>query len=120
VETVRFGQHHEEFQDDMETFAAEKTIKPIREDIQLLFEDMSNGKDRNTSACLRPKDVTEDPTFQYCSIPQVELVTLLTDVAGVVREKSQFTHYMNYCYTVTNTSKRIVIEILPPRLNQNV
>lgn len=42
----------------------------------------------------------------------VELVTMFTDVAGEVREKSQFKVYTNHCYTVNKDSKPVVIEIL--------
>ena len=46
-------------------------------------------------------------------LPHVELVTLLTDVAGLTREKSEFRIYPNYHYTIDKKSKPIVIDILP-------
>ena len=52
-------------------------------------------------------------TSSHQHVPRVELVSLLIDVAGITREKSQFTQYLNYCYTLTKESKPVHVEILP-------
>ena len=44
---------------------------------------------------------------------RVDLISLFIDLAGYVREKSQFTQFLNYCYAVDKESKRVVLEILP-------
>ena len=46
-------------------------------------------------------------------LPRVELVSLLTDVSGLVREESQFTQYLNYRYSLSKESKPVVLEVLP-------
>ena len=46
-------------------------------------------------------------------LPRVEIVSLLTDVAGLVRERSEFTQYLNFCYTLSKESKPVLVEILP-------
>ena len=45
-------------------------------------------------------------------LPRVELVRLLTDVSGLVREKSQFTQYLNFSYSLSKECKPVVIEVL--------
>lgn len=47
------------------------------------------------------------------SLPNVQLLELLTDTAGIVREKSMFRQYMNICYKVNSKSKNVWIEVLP-------
>ena len=44
-------------------------------------------------------------------LPRVELVKLLTDVSGFIREKSRSTQYINYCYRLSRECKPIVLEI---------
>ena len=48
-------------------------------------------------------------------LPKIELISLLTDVSGMVREKSQFTQYLNYCYSLSKNSKPVLVDILPPK-----
>ena len=43
--------------------------------------------------------------------PRIELTALLTDVAALTREKSQFKVYTNHCYSVNRHSKPVVVEI---------
>ena len=57
-------------------------------------------------------DDTGQGSSTYQQLPTVELVRLLTDVSGLVREKSQFTQYINYCYRLSKESKPILMEIL--------
>ena len=45
-------------------------------------------------------------------LPRVELVRLLTDVSGLVREKSQFTQYLNFSYSLSKECKPVVMEVL--------
>jgi len=49
----------------------------------------------------------------HSSVQRVELIDLLTDVAGVLREKFQSKQYFNLCYSVNEKSKRIFIDLLP-------
>ena len=44
--------------------------------------------------------------------PTIELVSLFIDLSGLVREKSQFTQYINYCYRVSKESKPVLLEVL--------
>ena len=44
---------------------------------------------------------------------KVELVSMLTDLSGLVREKSSFTQYLNYCYTINRHSRLVYLDILP-------
>ena len=43
--------------------------------------------------------------------PTLELVPLLIDVSGYVRERSQCTQYLNFCYTVMKESKPFALKI---------
>ena len=52
------------------------------------------------------------------TVPRVELVSLFTDLSGLVREKSQFTQYINYCYRLCKNTKPAVVEILPANEKQ--
>jgi len=47
------------------------------------------------------------------SVQRVELVDLLTDAAGVMREKFQSKQYFNLCYSVNRDSKQVFIDVLP-------
>ena len=44
--------------------------------------------------------------------PQVDLITMFTDVAALSREISNFIVYTNYCYTIDRHSKPVFISIL--------
>ena len=43
--------------------------------------------------------------------PYVELVSLFTDVTGVVRDKSGFRIITNFCYTLNRDSKLVIIKL---------
>ena len=45
-------------------------------------------------------------------LPRVELIRLLADVSGLVRENSQFTQYLNYVYRLCKGSQPVVMEVL--------
>ena len=60
------------------------------------------------------RDTEQDLSIlSHRRLHKVELISLLIDVAGIVREKSQFTQYLNYCYAVHKETKPEFIEILP-------
>jgi len=44
---------------------------------------------------------------------KAELVDLLTDAAGVLRENFKTQQCFNLCYAVNRDSKQIVIDVLP-------
>jgi len=46
------------------------------------------------------------------SVQRIELVDLLTDVAGVMREKFQSKQYFNLCYSVNRDSNQVFIDVL--------
>jgi len=60
-----------------------------------------------------PADVSVALPVYQPSVQRVELVDLLTDVAGVMREKFQCKQYFNLCYSVNRDSKQVFINILP-------
>ena len=45
-------------------------------------------------------------------LAKVELVTLLTDVSGLVRMRSQFTQFLNFSYRINKHFKPVLLEIL--------
>ena len=47
----------------------------------------------------------------YSPSPYVELVSLFTDVTGVVRDKSGFRIIANFCYTLNRDSKPVIIKL---------
>jgi len=60
-----------------------------------------------------PPDASVTLPVPQPSAQRVELVDLLTDVAGVMREKFQSKQYFNLCYSVNRESKQIFIDLLP-------
>jgi len=48
------------------------------------------------------------------SVRRVNLLDLLTDVAGIMRDTSRSTQYANLCYTVDRNSQQIFIDIFKP------
>ncbi|KAF6040505.1 hypothetical protein EB796_001182 [Bugula neritina] len=56
----------------------------------------------------------EEVMFASAKFPNVELIDLVTDVAGLVREGSQCTQYMHHCYTVSPNTKPVVLQVYPP------
>ena len=88
------------------THAASNTTAAVPEDE--VVDESANTIARDTSTA--DQGLT---TSRQQQPPGVELVSLLIDVAGLVREKSQFTQYLNYCYTLSKESKPVVVEILP-------
>ena len=81
----------------------------------------NTGVDSNTTTTEDISDDRASNTGQGLAIsssqllPRVELVRLLTDVSGLVREKSQFTQYINYCYRISKESKPVLLEVLSNR-----
>ena len=85
--------------------------------------DRNVNDDTSTTLSTSDTTTTEDKvtsnklpelTNSNCQqLPRVELVSLLTDVSGLVREKSQFTQYLNYRYSLSKESKPVVLEVLP-------
>jgi len=47
-------------------------------------------------------------------VKRVNLLDLLTDVAGIMRDTSRSTQYANLCYTVDRNSQQIFIDIFKP------
>jgi len=47
-------------------------------------------------------------------VMRVNLLDLLTDVAGIMRYTSRSTQYANLCYTVDRNSQQIFIDIFKP------
>ena len=81
----------------------------------------TTGVDSNTTTTEDISDDRASNTGQGLAIsssqllPRVELVRLLTDVSGLVREKSQFTQYINYCYRISKEYKPVLLEVLSDR-----
>jgi len=60
-----------------------------------------------------PPDASVGLPVPHLYVQRVELVDLLTDVAGVLREKFQSKQCFNLCYSVNRESKQILIDLLP-------
>ena len=59
------------------------------------------------SISLRARKISND----YSRSPYVELISLFTDVTGVVRDKSGFRIIANFCYTLNRDSKPVIIKL---------
>ena len=71
-----------------------------------------------SNTTVRDDEVVDDirqgtASSSHQQLPRVELVSLLTEVSGLVRERSQFTQYMNYHYKLSKECKPVVLELLP-------
>jgi len=75
-------------------------------------ERCTTSKDYLSSQQPTP-DVSVAFPVPHPSVQRVELVDLLTDVAGVMREKFQSKQFFNLCYSVNRDSKQIFIDLLP-------
>jgi len=73
-------------------------------------DDITEQTDRQTSTddSLLPDERREN------SVMRVNLLDLLTDVAGIMRDTSRSTQYANLCYTVDRNSQQIFIDIFKP------
>lgn len=68
----------------------------------------------STPAAHFPSDMSHGGLSVTRSVVhRVELVNLLTDAAGILRENSQSKQCFNLCYAINKNSKAIVIDILP-------
>lgn len=70
---------------------------------------VQTSKDQGQSAVEQNQLSCTDSTATIGA--HVELIDMLTDLAGVVREKSRFCIYPNYCYTVNSKSKPVVLSL---------
>ncbi|KAF6027076.1 hypothetical protein EB796_014620 [Bugula neritina] len=61
-------------------------------------------------------EVSVEPPVSKPTVQKVELVDLLTDVAGVLREKFQSKQCFNLCYSVNRDSKHVVLDLAPLNL----
>ena len=59
------------------------------------------------SRSLQARKISND----YSPSPYVELISLFTDVAGIVRDKSGFRIITNFCYTLNRDSKPVIIKL---------
>ena len=58
------------------------------------------------------KDVYNFSAKASSGLPNILFLELLTDVAGIVREKTNFQQYMNICYRINRNSHNYWLEIL--------
>lgn len=78
---------------------------------------------RDIFFCANPKTKQPPPVLESQQaisqvrrvLPHADIVKLFTDVAGLTRQRSQFKIYPNYCYIIKADTKKLVIDILPPR-----
>jgi len=75
-------------------------------------ERCTTSKDSLSSQQLPPDVSVAFPVLQP-SVQRVELVDLLTDVAGFLRDKFESKQCFNLCYSVNRESKQIFIDLLP-------
>jgi len=73
-------------------------------------DDITEQTDRqmSTDDSVLPDERKDKPVMR------VNLLDLLTDVAGIMRETSRSTQYANLCYTVDRNSQQIFIDIFKP------
>ena len=71
-----------------------------------LEEDNSSSFEKNVSLYNQ-----DGSSFHQQRHPEVELVSLFIVLSGLVREKSQFTQYINYGYTLSTNSKPVFLQI---------
>ena len=64
-------------------------------------------------------DTSSNNSLTSSQPPIVELVSLLIEASGYVRERSQYTQYLNFCYTVKKECKRIAVEVHPRKSQRN-
>jgi len=62
----------------------------------------------STDDSVLPEEREDKPVMR------VNLLDLLTDVAGIMRDTSRSTQYANLCYTVDRNSQQIFIDIFKP------
>jgi len=74
-------------------------------------DDITEQTDRKLST---DDSVSPDKGKQISAIMRVNLLDLLTNVAGIMRDTSRSTQYANLCYTVDRNSQQIVIDIFKP------
>ena len=93
-------------------FPRSPRYNPSSKDLNRMFEGFSTKlndlyPDINTAASEDADVDTSSNNLDTSSQqpPTVELVPLLIDVSGYVRERSQYTQYLNFCYTVKSLSK---------------
>ncbi|XP_067930803.1 uncharacterized protein [Watersipora subatra] len=58
----------------------------------------------------------QSSAVQTQPITTVELTSLLIDLSGVVRERSEFTQYLNFCYALDKDSEPVALQVLPADL----
>jgi len=75
------------------------------------IERCTTSKDSLSNQQLPPDASVGLPAPQ--PVQRVELVDLLTDVAGVMREKFRSKQCFNLCYSVNRESEQIYIDLLP-------
>jgi len=73
-------------------------------------DDIEEQTDRqlSTDDSVLPDERKDKPVMR------VNLLDLLTDVAGIMRDTSRSTQYANLCYTVDKSSQQICIGIFKP------
>jgi len=74
-------------------------------------DDITKQTDRQLST---DGSILPDKEKQISAIMRVNLLDLLTDVAGIMRDTSRSTQYANLCYTVDRNSQQMVIDIFRP------
>lgn len=80
----------------------DRDLQVVRPKTQIISQ-ASNGLD----SLIQEQNLHPD----YKPSLYVELVSLFTDVAGIVRDKSGFRIITNFCYTVDRNSKPVFIKL---------
>lgn len=91
------------------------TFEVLRKNLRDIYLCASSKATRNLSDGDQQSQDAPQSTTCGALLPHVDIVHLFTDVAGLTREQSQFGIYPNYCYTMKAHTKKLVIDILPPR-----
>jgi len=74
-------------------------------------DDITEQTDRQLST---DDSVLPDKRKENSVIMRLNLLDLLTDVAGIMRYTSRSTQYANLCYTIDRNSQQIFIDIFNP------
>lgn len=71
----------------------------------------SKYEDRDQDGCYPPPCKRQRQQAEGTAVVSLDLLTFLIDIAGIVREKSQFKVYTNHCYMLSKTSKPAILDV---------
>lgn len=99
---------------EMKTYIRQHVAEAMKTSGLGHHRDLTHSNELSSSCNAQTQDQAETKNKdELCPPTALEIIKLFTDVAGIVREKSDWKIYTNHCFSVNRASNMVYIDTLP-------